>query len=113
MSGDAVWNINTEDLGIWIDPIGEFLKRNSLPETFFYIFLVLFKDSTNNYIYGDSITEMSVAGDRVMVSKGLHVVTVLIGVYNKSNGQPIVGVVNQPFAEYDQDSERCVRRFVF
>ena len=33
---------------------------------------------------------------------GLGVVTVLIGVFDRRSGQPIAGVVNQPFVKYDQ-----------
>ena len=36
-----------------------------------------------------------------MTSNGLQVVTVLIGVYNLKTGQPVIGVINQPFAEHN------------
>lgn len=65
------FDIDIYDLGIWIDPI----------------------DSTADYING---------GEKVDEATGVHMsglrcVTVLIGVYLKSTGIPIVGVVNQPF----------------
>lgn len=52
-----------------------------------------FVDSTADYING---------GEKVDFATGIHMsglrcVTVLIGVYSKSTGIPIVGVVNQPF----------------
>lgn len=72
-----------EDLGIWIDPI----------------------DGTNNYIRGkDEIDALKIETDAV-VAKGLPVVTVLIGVYSKSTGIPLAGVVNQPFAFYDKETK--------
>ena len=37
--------------------------------------------------------------------KGLPVVTVLIGVFSKSTGTPLAGVVNQPFAFYDKQTK--------
>jgi hypothetical protein len=40
-----------------------------------------------------------------MTTGGLSVVTVLIGVYSRTTGEPIIGVVNQPFAEYDQEKQ--------
>ncbi|XP_066581792.1 inositol polyphosphate 1-phosphatase isoform X1 [Prorops nasuta] len=64
-------DICIKDIGIWIDPI----------------------DSTADYING---------GETIDIESGLHLnglrcVTVLIGVYLKSTGDPILGVVNQPF----------------
>lgn len=35
---------------------------------------------------------------------GLPCVTVLVGVYDRISGQPVAGVVNQPFAEKDSTS---------
>lgn len=61
------------DLGIWIDPI----------------------DSTAEYIHGvERIDEAT--GVRL---SGLRCVTVLIGVFDKSTGSPVLGVINQPFYE--------------
>lgn len=74
-----------EDFGIWIDPI----------------------DSTANYIRGNR-EEPTSPGDQVMTSTGLSVVTVLIGVFSMKSGQPVIGVVNQPFAEYDKE-KKCWR----
>jgi len=74
---------NVEDLGIWIDPI----------------------DGTNNYVRGkDEIDALKIETDEV-VAKGLPVVTVLIGVFSKSTGTPLAGVVNQPFAFYDKQTK--------
>lgn len=64
--------LSAEDLGIWIDPI----------------------DATSQYIKGgeEEVEEGSPP------TRGLKVVTVLIGAFSLSTGQPQVGVVNQPFA---------------
>uniref|UniRef100_A0A0A9WUI3 Inositol polyphosphate 1-phosphatase n=2 Tax=Lygus hesperus TaxID=30085 RepID=A0A0A9WUI3_LYGHE len=62
-----------EELGIWIDPI----------------------DSTSEYIQGRT------GQDNGLVRTGLPCVTVLIGVFDRQTGAPLVGVVNQPFAEKD------------
>lgn len=61
-------------------------------------------DSTFNYIRGNS-EEPTSPGDQVMTSRGLSVVTVLIGVFSMKSGQPVIGVINQPFAEYDKEKK--------
>eukprot|EP01103_Thecamoeba_quadrilineata_P019248 TRINITY_DN7704_c0_g1_i1.p1 TRINITY_DN7704_c0_g1~~TRINITY_DN7704_c0_g1_i1.p1 ORF type:complete len:391 (+),score=75.78 TRINITY_DN7704_c0_g1_i1:87-1259(+) len=66
------------DLGICLDPI----------------------DGTNEYVTGKFITE----SDSGIYLQGLNVVTVLLGVYDKSTGDPIAGIVNQPFYKKKQDS---------
>ncbi|XP_052809145.1 inositol polyphosphate 1-phosphatase-like [Mya arenaria] len=65
-----------DDLGVWIDPI----------------------DSTGQYIQGDIGQE-----EAGLVTEGLQCVSVLIGVYSKSTGLPIIGVINQPFACLNDD----------
>lgn len=65
------FDIDIYDLGIWIDPI----------------------DSTADYINGSEKVD-EVTGVHM---SGLRCVTVLIGVFLKSTGIPIVGVINQPF----------------
>ena len=65
--------LTVDDVGIWIDPI----------------------DATSQYIKGGE--EDVEEGDPP--TKGLKVVTVLIGAYSLSTGKPCVGVVNQPFME--------------
>ncbi|XP_032663609.1 inositol polyphosphate 1-phosphatase [Odontomachus brunneus] len=65
------FDINEDDLGIWIDPI----------------------DSTADYI---NATE-TVDEETSLYLSGLRCVTVLIGAYKKSTGVPVLGVVNQPF----------------
>lgn len=75
--------IAIDDLGIWIDPI----------------------DGTNNYIRGkDEADAIKIQSDDIC-ARGLPVVTVLIGVFSKSTGVPLAGVVNQPFAFYNQDTK--------
>ncbi|XP_060566493.1 inositol polyphosphate 1-phosphatase-like [Ruditapes philippinarum] len=65
-----------ENIGVWIDPI----------------------DSTAQYIQGDVGNEVD-----GLVNEGLQCVAVLIGVYHKSTGLPLIGVTNQPFYKL-QDS---------
>ncbi|MFT7807980.1 inositol polyphosphate 1-phosphatase [Arapaima gigas] len=69
-----------DNLGVWVDPI----------------------DSTFQYIKGisDSIPEGNV------YSQGLQCVTVLIGVYDLRTGEPLMGVVNQPFATLDPETHK-------
>lgn len=50
-------------------------------------------DSTSEYISGAEVETEE--GIRV---GGLRCVTILVGVYDRKNGAPILGVVNQPFA---------------
>ncbi|XP_038220279.1 inositol polyphosphate 1-phosphatase [Zerene cesonia] len=71
-----ILNIDYSDLGVWIDPI----------------------DATAEFISG-------VRGE-AKPGHGLPCVTVLIGAYLKSTGQPVVGVINQPF--YDNGKGRIV-----
>ncbi|GJQ74680.1 hypothetical protein Trydic_g21532 [Trypoxylus dichotomus] len=61
-----------KSFSIWIDPI----------------------DSTSEYINGIEKKE----GNGIYLS-GLRCATVLIGVYDKSTGKPVMGVINQPFYE--------------
>ncbi|EFA12380.1 inositol polyphosphate 1-phosphatase [Tribolium castaneum] len=61
----------SDEIGIWIDPI----------------------DSTAEYING--IEEIT----NGVSTSGLKCVTVLIGVFDKRAGLPVVGVINQPFVE--------------
>ncbi|XP_018342321.1 PREDICTED: inositol polyphosphate 1-phosphatase [Trachymyrmex septentrionalis] len=65
------FDVNIEDLGIWIDPI----------------------DSTADYISAMETVDEQTG----LYLSGLRCVTVLIGVYKKSTGVPVLGVVNQPF----------------
>ncbi|XP_026477980.1 inositol polyphosphate 1-phosphatase-like [Ctenocephalides felis] len=62
---------NMKDMAIWIDPI----------------------DATLEYIRGDQ-KESSLKG---VLSNGLICATVLIGVYSQKTGEPILGIINQPF----------------
>ncbi|XP_018027852.1 inositol polyphosphate 1-phosphatase [Hyalella azteca] len=65
----ALPTVPLEELAIWIDPI----------------------DSTAEYIKGNELTNG-------VTRRGLQCVTVLLGVFNTTDGRPIAGVVNQPFA---------------
>lgn len=71
-----------------------------------YNILVLFSDSTAQYIQGEVGIE-----SRGLVDEGLQCVSVLIGVYDRSTGLPIIGVTNQPF--YKHEGSRCVIIFCF
>ncbi|XP_063223592.1 inositol polyphosphate 1-phosphatase [Bacillus rossius redtenbacheri] len=62
-------------MAMWIDPI----------------------DSTAEYISGEEVK--SPAGD--VYQSGLPCVTVLLGVYDRHTGAPVLGVVNQPFFSRD------------
>lgn len=64
-------NVDMSRLGIWIDPI----------------------DATAEYIQGKEKTTRNPN----IKQNGLDCVTVLLGVYETDGGQPIIGVINQPF----------------
>lgn len=69
---DELNDDDDDQIGIWIDPI----------------------DGTQEYINGNDQTS-----DFPNIQKsGLKCATVLIGAYNKSTGEPFLGVINQPFA---------------
>ncbi|XP_072308646.1 inositol polyphosphate 1-phosphatase [Eucyclogobius newberryi] len=63
--------LQPSQLGIWIDPI----------------------DATSQYIEGKE-EELQ---QGVLCPSGLHCALVLIGVYLRSSGEPVMGVINQPF----------------
>ncbi|PAA76683.1 hypothetical protein BOX15_Mlig013832g3 [Macrostomum lignano] len=65
--------LDKKEIGIWIDPI----------------------DGTAEYISGSRDPEFR-PGENIS-QNGLPNVTVLIGVYERSTGLPIIGVINQPF----------------
>lgn len=51
-------------------------------------------DATEEYIRGVTRTNQP-----NLPASGLGCVTVLIGMYDKGNGKPLAGVINQPFCE--------------
>ncbi|XP_050343473.1 inositol polyphosphate 1-phosphatase [Nymphalis io] len=61
--------LDLDNLGIWIDPI----------------------DATAEFITG--------VRNEAKMGHGLQNVTVLIGAYLKSTGEPVIGIINQPFHE--------------
>lgn len=63
--------VSPSELGIWIDPI----------------------DATSQYIEGRE----EVLEEGHLYPLGLHCAMVLIGVYLRSTGEPVMGVINQPF----------------
>lgn len=67
--------LSLTDLGIWIDPI----------------------DATSQYIEGRE--EVLVEGH--LCPSGLQCALVLIGVYLRATGEPVMGVINQPFHHKD------------
>lgn len=81
----------------------EWGQPSTIISTSFKLFV---SDGTNNYIKGkDEIDAQKLQNDDI-VSKGLPVVTVLIGVFNKQTGIPLAGVVNQPFATYNSETKQ-------
>ena len=80
-------DISVDDFGIWIDPIGTTINqtnnvcydRKILCEKNHFWFL----DGTNNYIKGRDERDANNLKTQDIVSKGLPVVTVLIGVSTK------------------------------
>lgn len=66
--------------------------------------MYMFSDSTAQYI-GGKCGESSDVG---IYTDGLQCVAVLIGAYNKQTGQPIMGVINQPFHAYNKTENRLV-----
>ncbi|KAM3838187.1 inositol polyphosphate 1-phosphatase-like [Diretmus argenteus] len=67
--------LSPSELGIWIDPI----------------------DATSQYIDGRE----EVLEEGRLSPSGLHCALVLIGVYLRSTGEPVMGVINQPFNHKD------------
>ncbi|XP_013857486.1 inositol polyphosphate 1-phosphatase [Austrofundulus limnaeus] len=67
--------LRPSELGIWIDPI----------------------DATSQYIEGRE----EVLKEGHLCPSGLHCALVLIGVYLRSTGEPVMGVINQPFHHKD------------
>ncbi|KAF7659639.1 hypothetical protein LDENG_00295110 [Lucifuga dentata] len=63
--------LNPSELSIWIDPI----------------------DATSQYIEGHE----EVLEEGHLFPSGLHCALVLIGAYRRSTGEPVMGVINQPF----------------
>jgi inositol polyphosphate 1-phosphatase len=122
---------NVDNLGIWIDPIGETTKR---PKDFFsklilqngfanfyfkniyfrclishYSTCIRFRflaDGTNNYIRGGTPVDGDIDYSDTFQTRGLPVVTVLIGVFDRNTGKPVAGVVNQPFVKFDHKENK-------
>lgn len=84
--------IDLSKLGIWIDPIGVYHENEIIIQlTYTKMYTYIISDATSEYIRGvDSSSES-------FPKNGLSCVTVLIGVYDTVNGNPILGVINQPF----------------
>ena len=116
----AITDISTEtlnmplsptDLGIWIDPIGtahsfvspnaKSMANHSWSLTFYIlkcsVLLCVFLDATSQYIEGRE--EVLVEGH--LSPSGLQCALVLIGVYHRATGEPVMGVINQPFHHKD------------
>lgn len=62
-------------------------------------------DSTTEYI-----SAVEIQAENNMYLKGLRCATVLIGVYNKDSGLPLIGVINQPF--YALQDSRYASSFI-
>ncbi|KAI4501876.1 hypothetical protein M0802_003211 [Mischocyttarus mexicanus] len=87
------FNLPMEDLGIWVDPIGRDLLTMvitcSIDETISNFVI----DGTGHYVKScaDAIT--------------LNSVTVLIGVYLRSTGLPVLGIINKPFDKLSENQK--------
>lgn len=72
-------------------------------------------DATNEYIKGseqfDKICHENFDEEDQVWIKGLHCVTVLIGAFDMTTGQPLIGVINQPFWKYSGDKGKWNGRF--
>ncbi|CAH2002668.1 unnamed protein product [Acanthoscelides obtectus] len=68
-------------------------------------FLMLFSDCTAEYINGGQGDL-----DSGIYKNGLQCVTILIGVYSKSQHTPIMGVINRPFVDRcsDNSHQQCI-----
>lgn len=60
------------------------------------------QDATSQYIEGRE----EVLKEGFLCPSGLHCALVLIGVYLRSTGEPVMGVINQPFNYKDPASGR-------
>ena len=92
---DEEEDINVDDFGIWIDPIGmevETLKKDDLKKLMILVvfFSSIFSDGTNNYIKGQDERDAENLKNTDIVPRGLPVVTVLIGIFSKKTGQFII-----------------------
>ncbi|XP_050510899.1 inositol polyphosphate 1-phosphatase [Diabrotica virgifera virgifera] len=80
---ETEFNVNFEELGVWIDPI----------------------DCTAEYVHGGP-------GENTnnIHKNGLKCVTILIGAFNRTTGEPVMGVINRPFLDPEdfQHSQQCV-----
>lgn len=65
--------------------------------------IIFISDSTGEYVRGEIGT---LKGS--IYSSGLPSVTILIGFYDRLTGEIIGGVVNHPFAVYDEENQRYV-----
>ncbi|NXU53531.1 INPP phosphatase, partial [Turnix velox] len=78
-------DVSPGDLAVWIDPI----------------------DSTNEYVGGrEDVTPI-----HGVVPGGLGSALVLIGVYERTSGCPVMGVINEPFYQRDPQTHRWRGRY--
>ena len=61
--------------------------------------VTLFTDGTSEYLKGSSDRDTN-----GVIFSGLPCATVLIGVFDRTSGKPVAGVVNQPFSDFTEDS---------
>ena len=80
-----------------------------------YYAICLHSDATNEYIKGsedfDKMCHENLEEEDQVWSAGLHCVTVLIGAFDVITGQPLIGVINQPFWKYDAGKGKWNGRF--
>ncbi|GAU98887.1 hypothetical protein RvY_09970 [Ramazzottius varieornatus] len=75
--------------GVWVDPL----------------------DATSEYINAGSATARP-PSHGVFLS-GIHCVTILIGVFDLKTGEPVAGVINQPFYHMDEHTKKWQSRCVW
>ncbi|XP_055328850.1 inositol polyphosphate 1-phosphatase-like isoform X2 [Paramacrobiotus metropolitanus] len=76
-----------DGFGIWVDPL----------------------DATAEYVSGQGSEKQS----HGVYLSGIHCVTILIGVFDLTTGEPVMGVINQPFHEVDPVTKRWKSRCVW
>lgn len=82
---DVAVTIPMENMAVWIDPI----------------------DSTNQYIRGRGNVK-PVDG---IYPSGLHSALVLIGVYDRHTGEPVLGIINEPFFKEELQASRWQSKY--
>lgn len=87
------------DLNFWLE-IGILFKHNQTSSLQFKDLILFFLlDGTSEFIKGKVDSEP----EGGIYSSGLQCALVLIGVFDIRTGEPVMGVINQPFTENTED----------